>query len=325
MKRICTAISIALFCGLVISCAKEKEKKNYEAVNHLKQFSKVRTQTFVLDTTEFKKIIGEQGTKIYFNRYDLNVSDSDSVVLKLEEYYSFKELLFNQLQTITDKDELLSSSGVIKVNFYVNDQEVFLKEGRSLRIEFPKGTLEGNDLYNGEKDSLNNITWRLQEKTDTIIRINKGTQWQPVIYEIIIDKDSIKFYKDQEVKRDPLDYVNVAFMKKLNWVNVDKLVTVDGFVSIDLESNLNKMDTYLSCYAIYESSNAFQLLLLDPDNLKYENVTVRGTTRLLFIGKSGDTFYSDEFLLEEGKEIFKKKLNLKKTTLEKFAQKLDEF
>ena len=65
--------------------------------------------------------------------------------------------------------------------------------------------------------------------------------------------------------------------------------------------------------------------IITPDNLKYENVTVRGTTRLLFIGKSGDTFYSDEFLLEEGKEIFKKKLNLKKTTLEKFAQKLDEF
>jgi hypothetical protein len=113
----------------VFSCKKDIAK--FEPTNPFEKVVLVESQVFDLDTIGVKEIIGEKGTKIYFNREDFEIGKNDKVSVELKEYYNRLELISDNLNTITDKNELLESNGVIFLKFKSGDKELKLKDKKS--------------------------------------------------------------------------------------------------------------------------------------------------------------------------------------------------
>jgi len=321
MKSVYYLVVGIIFLIIVASCNNEKEI--YNPKNHLEKFSKSKIQIFDLNTLQSRKIVGDLGTIIYYNRNDFNVSENDTIKLKLRELYSFEELIINNLQTVTNKNELLESSGVIKVNFFVGDKEIYLKKGHSLTIEFPENKLKDNALYIRKKDTINVFSWVLEEQTDTVISVNKGTKYAPIKVEVKISKDSINKYNTYDIQLDTIQekFRNIAFFSNLNWINIDKIVQEDYRISFQLNSNIKNLNNY-SIYIVYDNLNSFLSEHRSPNDLNFENIKIKNKTYLVVLANNKEDFYSDKVLLNNlinNKEI---ELDLKRTTEDNFVQLL---
>jgi len=319
-KRTSATLLILSLWALTILYSCAEEKNSYNPKNHFKKLSKVETQTYTLDTSRFVIVTGELGTTILFERDDFEVAKSDSITLKLEEYYTFEDLLFNGIQTVTDKNELLESSGVIRLNFYANGKEIHLKEGRSIEVRFPDQRLKNNQLFNGKKDSLNQFTWTLAQQNDTIITVNKGTKWQPVIVDLILPKDSVSEYFERErVRAEAYKRFSSAILSKLNWINIDRVVQEDRLLSLELQSNIEDIQ-YYTLYVVYENMNSFLTYYKSSDESNFKDIKIKGNTYLIALTEAEDGFYADRILLSNLEDKTKVQLDLKEMSLEECAK-----
>ena len=75
-------VSISIF-----SC--KKDTPEFRPTNPFDNILVIEKQFFDLDTLINKKIIGEKGTKIYFNREDFDINENDKVTLELKLNISF--------------------------------------------------------------------------------------------------------------------------------------------------------------------------------------------------------------------------------------------
>ena len=124
MKKIIVIITIGIL--FFQSCTEDKVSKN-KIFNPFQENENAReSQFFNLDTVQLKEITGKYGTKIYFDRNSFNVKGTDKITLELRELYSIQDLIKNNIRTITSKNELLESSGVIYLNFKRNGENIDL-------------------------------------------------------------------------------------------------------------------------------------------------------------------------------------------------------
>lgn len=308
---------------IIISC--NDDKKTFKRKNYLKEFSKTKNQTFQLDSVDL--IVGKKGTKIYFNISNFNVSKYDTITAKLKEFYTFDELVYNDIHTITDKNELLESSGVIYIAFFKGDKKIALKKGHSVKIEFPEQKLKNNNIYIGQRDAIQGFLWKEEKQKDTIIRINKGTQRNPLIIELEMRKDSIKNYDDIITSTNnniiALDNFSdsIAFSSKLGWINIDRIITEDYQISFELKSSMKKINEF-SCYFIYENLNSFINDYRPKDSLQFKDIKIKGQTFLVILGNDGEDFFLEKINLNELNTRSKIQLNLKKTSKKEFTELL---
>lgn len=118
MKNLTILICILLIFGLFTNC--EREKQEFQPTNHLQKFSQVESQIFELDNTSWQLVRGKLGTEIYFVRDNFEIEENHKITLELKEFYDSEELLYNNINTITNKNELLESNGVIFIDFKTN-------------------------------------------------------------------------------------------------------------------------------------------------------------------------------------------------------------
>lgn len=247
---------------LFLACVDDKKENNSVELNEkqfynpLKEFSKIETQTFQLNLANNSILKGKDGTIIYFNRKNFNTSPSTPLTLHLEEYYNFKELLFNQISTETKDGKLLETSGVINIQVKADDgSKVELKKGKSLQVIFPDNKITNNDIYYGEKNEGGIVQW---EKDSSLIDTTiLDYQYQKVygidIYmSIKVPRDSLAYYlelnesfalediaidsKNNNVNYDPIINPAKINLQRLNWVNVDRVIEPDGFKNILLSN-----------------------------------------------------------------------------------------
>ncbi len=143
---------ISLFSILILGC--QNEHLEISPVDALKKMSNLKTQIFNLDTISSKTIKGESGTIIFFDRQQFDIPNNAKITLNLTEYDNFKDLVLNNIQTVTKDDKLLESSGVFKIEFLADGKPVHLKKGEYLVINIPQDKMRGNILFTGAIDSL---------------------------------------------------------------------------------------------------------------------------------------------------------------------------
>ncbi|TYP73461.1 hypothetical protein [Aquimarina intermedia] len=313
MIKIYIQIFVLIYASTFTSC--EDYKINIKPYNSFKVFNKVQTQYFDLDTLTFKIIEGNKGTKIWFVREDFELDEGDKVTVELKELYDFKDLVFNNINTITNKNELLESSGVIYLDFKVGDKSVPLKDKKRLSIIFPDKRLKGNELYYTQLDTLAQFQWIEEPVYIGVIHYDRVNRID-IIKSIPID--SLQFYQQKDSlanaetsqEMELQNYSERVLINKFKWINIDKVVNPDYRIDFELDIDAREeLDNY-QIHMIYKGFNSFISLYRTKDNLTFENIPIKNETYLIVTSKSEQFIYGSKLKLKKLKQE-KIKVNLK--------------
>ena len=313
---------LILFSLLFQNCKKEKIILNPK--NELEKFSTIKEQIFDLDTLSFSEIKGKEGTLIYFNKSDFNIKKESKVKVILREYFSLEDLVFNNINTITNKGELLESSGVIYLSFETKNKRIYPKKNKFIIVKLPKEQLKESEIFYAKIDSLNQFKWEKDKLNySTIInKINVGGGIT-VHQEYLIPSDSISYY-NEKWKKENEEYQNrIAKINEMNNYTSRLLSGKFEFINFDsfIESNIKRIDLkaeligesaeQLTFYILYKNRKSFVSLYKSNDNLNFKQIPViEDETSMLVIGnKNGDLLF-DLIKINSKKNI---KINLKKT------------
>jgi disulfide oxidoreductase YuzD len=305
----------------VFSC--KKDIAEFEPTNPFEKVVFVENQTFDLNTISVKEIIGEKGTKIYFNREDFDIKDSDKVTLELKEYYSRLELISDNLNTITDKNELLESNGVVSIKFKIGDKEIKLKDGKKLKLKFAQQFRIGDRIFNGVLDSINQITWIQNSETKVLQTVLDSVATRRfggvmTFKEKLVSIDSVDYYNRQleQIQDDLIEdiekigYYPLVLVDDYDWINVDKILEVDSRITFEL--NLNKSDLEkISVFFIYNDLNSFISEYRKYYDLKFIDIPLKNESSMIVVGEIGNDFFVNRRILDD-KTNGEVKIDLKK-------------
>jgi hypothetical protein len=300
---------IIILTTILFSCSKEN---NINPTEELKNLSGSKIQKFDLDTLKSKIITGIKGTEIEFKRNKFEVENGEKITLILKEIYEFKELFFNNINTITSENELLESSGVIYLSFESKGKKLKLKENEFIKVKFPNSKLNENTLFSAKIDSLNQFEWtKLEEKkaiTDTI-KFTRDFGGGITIEQTLID--TVGYNLGEFHKIDSLN--NSVFLKAFNWINIDKLTETNENISLKVEIENNDFGI-LTTYVIYQNRKSFISNYHFNKELKLSNVPIiKNQTFLIVLGYKNNQFFASKTQIENKNKVILelKKINIK--------------
>lgn len=308
---------------LFFNCKTDKLEP-FVSENHLESFQTEKPQFFDLDTLEYKTIIGKHGTKIMYYRELFDTIYKGPIQLELIELYDFKEILYRNIPTITTKDELLETSGVLKIKFTSNGKELEIRRGKKLIVYPPKGRLKDNDIFLSKEDSLGNITWDITNQNFTFFDLHLGGG---IYKQIIIPRDSLLSYEKRQkeaFKEAKLDaeYHNtknkgffILTSNNSKWINIDKLALIKDKINLRFNCENDNISGF-NIYLIYEELEAFLVYNKPYSELDFKNLPVFGKTHLIFVGGDDNKRELYTCKVELNKLLHNKslELKLKKTT-----------
>jgi hypothetical protein len=269
-------IYILIFSIVMFSCQKEKTslpiEENSIAIASQLKTDKLQTFEFVLKNDTL--ISGKEGTKIWITKDLFENYTNGKITFELKEFYSKEDMILNGLSTLTNKDELLESSGMFYINFKEGDKQLKIKNGKSYKVEIPNKPLENSNIYYNDNDSI--FRWELSknkiytEISDILRNLEyfKSGKWK---YENIPDKfkkrvviDSLEIVK----KRDSLKYLKI--------INEDKKKSIEALIEENSEweivledKNLSKEEK-IERHNFYENQN--QIYSFTSDKLGWINI-----------------------------------------------------
>lgn len=266
-----------LLCSvLIFSCQKEKTTQELEE-NSIAISSQLKTEK--LQTIEFflkndTLISGKEGTEIWITKDLFENYTNGKITFELKEFYSKEDMILNCLSTVTNKDELLESSGMFYINFKEGDKQLKIKRGKSYEVTIPNKPLEESNIYYNDNDSI--FRWELSknklytEISDIVRNLEyfKSGKWK---YENIPDKfkkrvaiDSLEIVK----KRDSLKYLKIINEDKKK--SIEALIEENGEWGIALEDKNLSKEEKIERHSFYDNQN--QIYSFASDKLGWINI-----------------------------------------------------
>lgn len=144
--------------------AEELLRQRDAAIEKLLAEMQSAPQHFVIDGAAPAQVVGSEGTKILFRANSFVDRDGKNISvpvdIELKEYYGMNDLLLNNL-ILSEERQMLDTKGIISVNAKVQGQEVKLKDGERVNVEFPfaKGKKDKYSFYYGNKDADGQVNW----------------------------------------------------------------------------------------------------------------------------------------------------------------------
>jgi hypothetical protein len=156
---------ILLLSLVILSCQKEKSslpiEENSISISSQLKTDKLQTIEFILKNDTL--ISGKEGTDILISRDLFENYSNGKITFELKEFYSKEDMILNGLSTVTNKNELLESSGMFYINFKEEGKLLKIRKGKSYKVTIPNRPLEDSNIYYNDNDSI--FKWEL-EKTD---------------------------------------------------------------------------------------------------------------------------------------------------------------
>ncbi len=266
-----------LLCSVVIfSCQKEKTTQELDenSISISSQLKTDKLQTFEFVLKNDTLISGKEGTKIWITKDLFENYTNGKITFELKEFYSKEDMILNGLSTVTDKDELLESSGMFYINCEEGNKQLKIKIGKSYDVTIPNKPLTESNIYYNDNDSI--FRWELSknklytEISDIVRNLEyfKSGKWK---YENIPDKfkkrvaiDSLEIVK----KRDSLKYLKI--INEDNKKSIEALIESNREWAIVLEDqNLTKEEKIVR-HNFYENQN--QIYSFTSDKLGWINI-----------------------------------------------------
>lgn len=266
-----------LLCSvLIFSCQKEKTTQELEE-NSIAISSQLKTEK--LQTIEFflkndTLISGKEGTEIWITKDLFENYTNGKITFELKEFYSKEDMILNGLSTVTNKDELLESSGMFYINFKEGDKQLKIRKGKSYDVTIPNKPLADSNIYYNDNDSI--FSWELSENkihteiSDIVRNLEyfKSGKWK---YENIPDKfkkrvaiDSLEIVK----KRDSLKYLKI--INEDNKKSIEALIESNSEWAIVLEDQNLTKEEKIERHSFYDNQN--QIYSFASDKLGWINI-----------------------------------------------------
>ena len=203
-KYLLIIIGLSLF-----SCEKENTSNLKEIESQLKTDNLYTTEFILKNDTVIK---GKLGTEIFIPKDLFSNYTEGKVTLELKEFYSKEDMILNGLSTITDKDELLESSGMIYINFTEEGKQLEIQNGKLYEVNLPNKPLKNSNIYTNENDSI--FKWKLGNEH---LKVNFPDIIRNFNYGITVDKIGAGGFFKQTVtdsltivkKRDSLELLRI--------------------------------------------------------------------------------------------------------------------
>ncbi len=312
-------------------------KIEIEKVNgSLKQYEEP-SQLFKVSTDKATQVNGKQGTKISINPANLLTENGQplgkSIEVELKELTNQEQLLRANAQT-TSNGQLLVSGGAYYINLTSEGQQLKLKDGKTLSVEFPKLSTAKMSLFYGQRDSLGQLNWqqakqmfesRSKQKItstetkdtsigelDAILKYIESESKRPLTAE---EKKQL-----EEQKKNNLVAENIYKAIQLNqfgWINCDRFYDIPN--KTDLLFTFTDKDSIVSAniYLVFKDINSVMQTcyfnFADREfNSGFQNIPIGAKTQLIaFSIKNGKTYtYKSELTLKANETI---QLTLKET------------
>lgn len=302
MKNLLLLVTFGIILFFHIGCEDEKVIE-FKPVNHLQQFSKAKLQSNTFDLDSIYMVFkGKLGTKLYFVRNQFEIEENQKITVELKEFYDYKELLFNNINTLTDKKELLESSGVIYLDFKANGKSLRLKDGERIDVQFPNNRMENNYIYYAKIDSIGQFKWIKEDTLFTYIIQYDRTYGIDMLKQIRID--SLPYYR----RLDSLEFefwqskaiTDRIAINKFAWINIDKIIAPDYLMNFDLTIQNPELDNF-SFYITYNDQNSFISEYRTKEDLSFKDIPIKGNTQLMAVSKTGNSFFAKKTELDSTK------------------------
>jgi hypothetical protein len=304
----------------------------------LKQYEEP-SQIFKISAEKPTKIKGKQGTTISINPTDLVTENGqpvgNNIEVELKELTNQEQLLRTNTQT-TSNGQLLVSGGAYFINMTSDGQQLKLKDGKSLSVEFPKITTNEMFLFYGQRDTLGQINWQQaeqkfeskpKEKVKNVVQADTLSVRRIYFLGRCIEYESdrpltpeVKKEIEEQMKNSALvDKVYKAVeLKQFGWINIDRFYDIPN--KTNLQYAFSDKDSIVSAniYLVFKDINSVMqscyFSFRDKEfNSGFDNIPVGAKTQIIaFSIKNGKTYsYKSDLTIKANETV---QLTLKETS-----------
>lgn len=337
----------ALLFVSIISCKEDDEtnalKKHQDIRNEL--FNEDNLQTITFKLVNDTLITGKRGTTLFLPKNLFENYSGGLITLRFKEFYSKEDMLQNGLSTLTDKGELLESSGMFYINFLESDKQLKIKSDQNYIVSTQQNIKPGSRIYNVKNESL--FEWSLNEEP-IYVRIpdalknyqfgiapldnGVGGYFKEVLFnelDKIISEDSLKIaeiiQKDSINRQTHRSITTTVFefrSSSLGWINIDlllKQVEENDFMI----TSKNADSDYLSVFVIYSDYNSmYDFAIEDFNGKSKKSFKIIGSGKIIFLYKQNEKVYFDQWYFNEEIKNFEIDLNFKEVSLSNLKKEI---
>jgi hypothetical protein len=341
-----TSTLFLFVCLLVISCNLPNSKKDYTdednsandsadiiKLNDAMRKYDVPSQVFKVAADKPSVLTGRKGTKISIDPNDLITESGKplgkNIEVELKELVNQGQLLRSNAQTISD-GRLLISGGAYFIGMTSNGEQLRLKEGKKLIVQFPKLSDKEMTLFYGQRNDLGQMNWqkaaetfkqtRPPVNTDSFDPVSENSKPKSDIEAIMDYVDSgynptpeekekiIQQRKNYIVSQKVYDQIGIG---KLGWINCVRFLEVEN--TTELYAGFNPQDSIenANVYLVFKDINSvIQAHYYSDKSPQFENMPIGYKARLIaYTVKDEKVFaYSNDLTITKGQKLT---LNLK--------------
>jgi hypothetical protein len=191
-------------------------------IRNLLAAQRAQPQHFTINSIDLNELQGEYGTRVSFAQSSFVTESGQQVSapvdIELKECYTKEEMLQENLTT-SSNGKLLETKGAVHISAKCNGEEVHLKDGEEIKVQFPFSMGGGYSFYYGDRNGDNmNWTPTVPTEEEMTAAVSKTRVTQPEF--------SYKGYNLNDYLISQLSYPEDAKRNELS-ANVDATFTVD--------------------------------------------------------------------------------------------------
>ena len=294
----------------------------------LKQFEDP-SQKFKVSADKESRVNGKQGTIISINPADLVTENGQplgkNIDVELKELTNLEQLLRASAQT-TSNGQLLVSGGAYYINLTSDGQQLKLKDGKMLAVEFPKLSNNEMSLFYGQRDSVGQMNWQpaeqkfeskaKQQNTSAKADTSAGELSAIINY---IESESKRPLTPEEKKQIEERKKNTSVtekvykairLSKFGWINCDEFYDITN--KTDLLFTFNSNDSIISAtiYLVFKDINSLMQSSYfafrgKEFNSGFQEIPLGAKTQLIaFSIKNGKTYtYKSDLTIKANETI----------------------
>ena len=229
------------------------------------------SQFYRISADSISELTGKKGTVITINPSDLITESEleivDSIDIELKELTDQNQMFRTNAQTVSN-GRLLVSGGAYFIGIRCRGQRVYLKPGKTMKVEFPILTADKMSLFKGTRDSFGQLNWDSVPKTFEKKIFNSEIEYA-YVYEL---RDSIYYYDDvkrnvnsQEAEQESKLYKEIELMN-LGWINCDRFLEIENKTDLTVSFASPEKVSTANVFLIFKDINSvMQVYFIDQN------------------------------------------------------------
>lgn len=252
---------------------------------HLRKYESP-SQFYSISSENPAEVQGNKGTVISVNPADLETLSGhilgNEIKIELRELTDQAELLRTRAQTVSNS-QLLVSGGAYYVAMTSNGENLKLKQGKTLKVVFPKYAKEEMALFYGQRDSLGLMNWKESNKLLSSVARNSDIP------------EGLDF---DTALGDELEVYQAIGISSLGWINCDRFLEIEEKADLWVKVNATDSASAAKVFLVFKDINSVMEGYLcgtkseGDSTLVFEGIPVGYKARLIAYTQRGGKEYA---------------------------------